>query len=122
VCFFFYIQSPCVCGFVNFVMFPPAHNGLLFRKAEQDLTCAQDVLHTFEHGASVYSLIRRTRVSWKEPCIVGVFPRNRSNGRKSRKVPCLAVVRGTRLECIKPLCKACGCFTTTKAKDTSAFC
>jgi len=41
-------------------LFPPAHNGLLLQKAEQDLTCAQDVLRAFAHGASVYSLIRRT--------------------------------------------------------------
>jgi len=40
--------------------FPPAHNGLLLRKTERVLTCAQDVLLAFAYGTSVYSLIRRT--------------------------------------------------------------
>jgi len=68
------------CKFCH--LFPPAHNGLLFRKAEQDLTCAQDVLHTFEHGASVYSLIRRTLTfssiflsNWEERARMGIEPR-----------------------------------------------
>jgi len=46
------------CTFCH--LFAPAHNGLLLRKAEQDLTCAQAVLRAFTHETSVYSLIRRT--------------------------------------------------------------
>jgi len=40
--------------------FPPAHNGLPFRKGERVLTCVQSVLHACGHGASVYGLIRIT--------------------------------------------------------------
>jgi len=39
---FFNIQSQCVCGVVNCHIFPPEHNGLLLRKAEQDFNeCAR---------------------------------------------------------------------------------
>jgi len=54
---FIFIQSPCVCSFV--IRSQRHTNSLLFQKAERVLTCAQDVLHAFAHGTSVYSLIRR---------------------------------------------------------------
>jgi len=46
----FFTSSPVCMWFCKFChMFPPAHNGLLLQKAEQDLTCAQDV-RAFVHG------------------------------------------------------------------------
>jgi len=51
----FFTSVPVCMRFCTFChLFSPAHNGLLLRKAEQDLTCAQDVLHAFAHGASVF--------------------------------------------------------------------
>jgi len=45
MCFLFYHPIPVCMQFCEFFhLFPPAHNGLLLRKAEQDSTCAQDVL------------------------------------------------------------------------------
>jgi len=55
--YYYYYVCMRICEFCH--LFPPAHNGLLLRKAEQDLTCAQDALRAFAHGTSIYSLIRR---------------------------------------------------------------
>jgi len=62
MCFFLHPVPVCmrICEFCH--LFPPAHNGLFLRKAEQDLTCAKDVLRAFAHGTSVYSLIRRRKI------------------------------------------------------------